>query len=191
MANRTDTRRRMLESAAELFRTQGYHATGMTQLVSESRAPKGSLYFHFPGGKEQLAAEAVQLSGERLAGVFREITAGAPDPATAIDLIVTALATSLSESDYRCGCPIATVALEAADSEPIRAACDQGYEGWLRDISAYFTERGLAEDRAASLATVVLSAIEGALLLARTRRDTTPLQAVAAHLHTTVEREFA
>src|SRR5947208_1901482 len=101
MVNRTDTRRRMLESAAELFRTQGYHATGMTQRVSESRAPKGSLYFHFPGGKEQLAAEAVRLSGERLAGQFREITAAAPDPATAIDLIVAALAASLSESDFR------------------------------------------------------------------------------------------
>ena len=191
MVHRTDTRRRMLESAAELFRTQGYHATGMTQLVSESRAPKGSLYFHFPGGKEQLAAEAVQLSGERLAEAFRELSASAPDPASAIDLIVTALATGLSESDFRHGCPIATVALEATSSDLIRAACDQGYEGWLHDISAYFTEHGLPEDRAASLATVVLSAIEGALLLARTRRDIAPLQAVAAHLHTTVEREFA
>ncbi|WP_020664516.1 TetR/AcrR family transcriptional regulator [Amycolatopsis benzoatilytica] len=191
MVHRTDTRRRMLESAAELFRTQGYHATGMTQLVSESRAPKGSLYFHFPGGKEQLAAEAVRLSGERLAGQFGELTANAPDPATAIERIVTALAAALSESDFRSGCPIATVALEATDSALIREACEQGYESWLHHLSAYFTAHGLAEERAASLATVVLSAVEGALLLARTRRDTAPMEAIAAHLHTTVEREFA
>jgi TetR/AcrR family transcriptional repressor of lmrAB and yxaGH operons len=181
----------MLESAAELFRTQGYHATGMTQLVSESRAPKGSLYFHFPGGKEQLAAEAVQLSGERLSGLLREIVDSAPDPAAGIDSVVAALAASLSESDFRCGCPIATVALEAGDSEPIREACEQGYGSWLGDLSAYFAQHGLAADRADSLATVVLSTIEGALLLARTRRDTAPLQTVAAHLHTTVEREFS
>ena len=65
MVRRTDTRQRMLDTAADLFQSQGYHATGLTQLTTAGGAPKGSLYFHFPGGKEQLAAEAVQLSSER------------------------------------------------------------------------------------------------------------------------------
>ncbi|WP_344869111.1 TetR/AcrR family transcriptional regulator [Amycolatopsis ultiminotia] len=191
MVHRTDTRRRMLDSAAELFRTQGYHATGLTQLVSAGKAPKGSLYFHFPGGKEQLAAEAVRLSGEQLGTQLAELAVSAPDPATAVDRIIEALAGSLTESGFSCGCPIATVALEAGDSEEIRTACDDSYSGWLAGLSAYFTAHGLPEDRATSLATVVLSAIEGALLLARTRRDRAPLQAVATHLHATVEREFS
>ncbi|MBB4688050.1 TetR/AcrR family transcriptional regulator [Amycolatopsis jiangsuensis] len=191
MVHRTDTRRRMLDSAAELFCTQGYHATGLTQLVAAGRAPKGSLYFHFPGGKEQLAAEAVRLSGERLGEQFRELTGTAPDPATGLDRIIDVLAAALAGSGFRGGCPIATVALEAGESEPIRTACDEGYSGWIDGLSGYFAGHGLSEDRAQSLATVVISAIEGALLLARTRRDVAPLRAVAEHLRATVEREFS
>ncbi|MEV6900796.1 TetR/AcrR family transcriptional regulator [Amycolatopsis sp. NPDC051372] len=192
MVRRTDSRRRMLDSAAELFQAQGYHATGLTQLVAAGGAPKGSLYFHFPGGKEQLAAEAVRLSSERVADVLTAVVTAAPNPASAIDAVVDALAASLTESGFRRGCPLATVALEAAaESEPIREACQDGYAGWHTRLTGYFTAQGLAVDRAASLATVVLASIEGALLFAKTRRDVTPLRDIAAHLHTTVEREFA
>jgi TetR/AcrR family transcriptional regulator, lmrAB and yxaGH operons repressor len=181
----------MLESAAVLFRRQGYHATGLTQLVSAGKAPKGSLYFHFPGGKEQLAAEAVRLSGDRLAEQMHELTANAPDPVSGVDRIVAALTTALAESGFHCGCPIATVALESGDSELIREACEEGYLGWLGELAEYFTEHGLETGRATALATVVLSAIEGALLLARTRRDVAPLLTIASHLRTTVEREYS
>ncbi|WP_326566504.1 TetR/AcrR family transcriptional regulator [Amycolatopsis rhabdoformis] len=190
MVRRTDTRRRMLESAAELFQTQGYHATGLTQLVAAGGAPKGSLYFHFPGGKEQLAAEAVQLSSSRVADALTAAVTAAPDPASAISAVVDALATSLISSDFQRGCPLATVALEA-DSEPLRSACETGYADWHTRLVSYFTDQGLPSDRATSLATVVLASIEGALLFAKTRRDVTPLRDIAAHLHTTVSREFS
>ncbi|WP_328604620.1 TetR/AcrR family transcriptional regulator [Amycolatopsis sp. NBC_00345] len=192
MVRRTDTRKRMLDSAAELFHSQGYHATGLTQLTSAVGAPKGSLYFHFPGGKEQLAAEAVRLSGERLCDVLRSLATAAPDPAAAVDLVVDTLAASLGDSDFERGCPLATIALDAAgESEAIRSACDDGYASWQDALAGYFTQQGLPAARAASLATVVLSSIEGALLFAKIRRDVTPLRTVAAHLHTTVEREFS
>lgn len=192
MVRRTDTRQRMLDTAADLFQTQGYHATGLTQLTTAGGAPKGSLYFHFPGGKEQLAAEAVRLSSERTGALLEAIVRDAPDPATGINRAVDALASFLAESDFQRGCPLATVALDAAaTSEPIREACADGYSSWHDILASYFAAQGLSTERADELATVVLATIEGGLLLARTRRDVAPLRAVAAHLHTTLDREFS
>ena len=192
MVRRTDTRQRMLDTAADLFQTQGYHATGLTQLTTAGGAPKGSLYFHFPGGKEQLAAEAVQLSSERTGAMFEAILRDAPNAATGIDRAVDALANFLTESDFQRGCPLATVALDAAAaSEPIREACADGYASWHSVLAVYLAGQGLPTERAEELATIVLAAIEGGLLLARTRRDLAPLRAVAAHLHSTLEREFS
>ncbi|QKV77932.1 TetR/AcrR family transcriptional regulator [Amycolatopsis sp. Hca4] len=192
MVRRTDTRQRMLDTAADLFQTQGYHATGLTQLTTAGGAPKGSLYFHFPGGKEQLAAEAVRLSSERTGALFDAILRDAPDPATGIDRAIDALAGVLTESDFQRGCPLATVALDAAPaSEPIRRACTDGYESWHVVLGDYLAGQGLSAGRADELATIVLAAIEGGLLLARTRRDLAPLRAVATHLHATLERELS
>ncbi|WP_284742966.1 TetR/AcrR family transcriptional regulator [Amycolatopsis sp. RTGN1] len=192
MVRRTDTRQRMLDTAADLFHSQGYHATGLTQLTTAGGAPKGSLYFHFPGGKEQLAAEAVRLSSERTGALLEAILRDAPDAVTAIDRAVEALAGFLTESDFQRGCPLATVALDAAaESEPIREACADGYSSWHEIFSNYLAEKQLSAERADELATVVLAAIEGGLLLARTRRDLAPLRAVATHLHATLDREFS
>lgn len=192
MVRRTDTRQRMLDTAAELFQTQGYHATGLTQLTTAGGAPKGSLYFHFPGGKEQLAAEAVRLSSSRTGEMLRAVVAEAPDPATGIDRVVGFLADTLLESDFQRGCPLATVALDAAGESPaIREACSDGYLSWHGTLADYLARQGLPAERADGLATVVLAAIEGGLLLARTQRDVAPLRAIATHLRTTLEREFS
>jgi AcrR family transcriptional regulator len=190
MAHRTDTRQRMLESAARLFHTQGYHATGLNQLVAASGTPKGSLYFHFPGGKEQLAAEAMRVSAQQLGEALRETAAAAPDPASAIGAVTELLSSALADSGFQLGCPLATVTLDAAaDSEPIRQACAEGYESWRVLIADVLAGHGLTADRAEALATVTLASLEGALLLARASHDTAPLHAVASHLRTTVERE--
>src|ERR1700710_2839579 len=119
MVRRTDTRQRMLDTAAELFHTQGYHATGLNQLISVGGAPKGSLYFHFPGGKEQLAAEALAVSGAQLCEVREKLFVQAPDAATGIESVVNTLAKSLLDSDFRRGCPLATVALDAASESEL------------------------------------------------------------------------
>ncbi|WP_410665679.1 TetR/AcrR family transcriptional regulator [Amycolatopsis sp. lyj-84] len=190
MVRRTDTRQRMLDSAAELFHQQGYHATGLNQLVAAVGAPKGSLYFHFPGGKEQLAAEAIRQSAERLCDMLRAIVANSPDVITGVENVVEALATSLEESDFQRGCPLATVALDASgDSEAIRQACADGYTSWHTLISEALNT--LDADKADHLATVVLAAVEGGLLLAKTLHDTAPLRAIAPHLRTTLERELS
>jgi TetR/AcrR family transcriptional repressor of lmrAB and yxaGH operons len=174
---KTDTRDRVLRTAASLFRSQGYHATGLNQVLAEGGAPKGSLYFHFPGGKEQLAVEALQLSAEEFAAELRQ--------AGSLDEALEVLGKRLVESDFRDGCPIATVALDvASDSDPIREACESSYAMWERMIAEFLDRKGVPDVQ--GLATVVLAMIEGALLRARTRRDLAPLQRVGKYLKTLV-----
>nr|WP_042190632.1 TetR/AcrR family transcriptional regulator [Kibdelosporangium sp. MJ126-NF4]CEL19481.1 transcriptional regulator, TetR family [Kibdelosporangium sp. MJ126-NF4]CTQ94720.1 transcriptional regulator, TetR family [Kibdelosporangium sp. MJ126-NF4] len=180
MAKKSDTRDRVLRTAATLFRAQGYHATGLNQVLAEGGAPKGSLYFHFPGGKEQLAVESLQLSGGELCEQLRL--------AQSLDDVLELLARRLVESDFRDGCPVATVALDAAgESESIREACDSAYQSWERVIADYLVGQGVAD--AEALATTVLSAVEGALLLSRTRKDVTPLLQVGEHLRILIFKE--
>ncbi len=180
----------MLESAADLFHTQGYHATGLNQLVSVGGAPKGSMYFHFPGGKEQLAAEALEISASRLASVLRQLLEAASDPGSAIAAVVDALSQNLTESDFRRGCPIATVAVDAGtESERIRDTCAGGYSSWQAIIADYLVHQGFSSDRASVLSVIALSSIEGALMLAKLNRDLAPMRAVGEHLRFTFTKE--
>ncbi|MFE7723089.1 TetR/AcrR family transcriptional regulator [Nocardia rhizosphaerihabitans] len=186
MTPRTDSRQRFLDAAADLFHTQGYHATGVNQLVSAGGAPKGSFYFHFPGGKEQLAAEAVVQSADALRALL-EAALESGD----IDGVFTALGTMLTDSNFQRGCPIATIALDAGDSEPIREACATGFDTWRTAIDDFLRAKGIPGERAEELSLVALAMLEGGLLLARTRRDLTPLRAVADHLRATLEQELS
>lgn len=180
MARRGETRERLLRTAAGLFQTQGYHATGLNQVVAEGRAPKGSLYFHFPGGKEQLAAESLALSAGELHARLRGVNS--------LDAALELFATRLVASGFRDGCPVATVALDAAgESEQIRAASVAAYASWLEVLVDFLVRQGISAERAPGLATTVLAAVEGALLLAKTQRDVTPLRQVGADLRVLIE----
>ncbi|SDD28628.1 TetR/AcrR family transcriptional regulator [Actinokineospora iranica] len=180
MARRTDTRERTLRTAAHLFRAQGYHGTGVNQVLTEGDLPKGSLYFHFPGGKEQLASEAVELVGGELRSWIEAILADAPDLPTGVITITESMAEHLAASDYRNGCPVGTLAQAANDVEGLRAACADMFASWHTVIRDQLTQHGFTE--ADHLATTLIAAIEGAQLLARNQRDTAPLHAVGAML---------
>ncbi len=180
-----DTRQRFLHTAADLFQRQGYHATGLNQVVTEGQAPKGSLYFHFPGGKEQLAAEAVVTGGAELSERLATLTARAAGAGEAIVALGRFFAARLLESDYTAGCPVATIALEAAGNADIRAACDGAYGEWLAVLTALLERHGVPSPVAN--AHLVLSTIEGALLLARVRRDITVITDVTTRLATMLE----
>jgi len=182
------TRAKLVASTAELLQKQGYHATGLAQIVADSGAPRGSLYFHFPGGKEELACAAIVAAGdawrERLVAVVGKST----DVGASIEACCEALARALVESDYEIGCPVATVALEAsASSEPVRQACADHFATWRRVLGERLRGAGLPAAQAERHATFVLAAVEGALLLARVERDVTPLRVVGKTLRAMVE----
>ncbi|GAA2807023.1 TetR/AcrR family transcriptional regulator [Saccharopolyspora taberi] len=178
----------MLDTAMGLFQRQGYHATGLNQVLKESEAPRGSLYFHFPGGKQQLAAEAVEVAGRRMCELIEELLRRAEDPEQAAALLVDAFSAVLEGSDFQSGCPIATVALEAtADSSEVRSACGGAYGSWLEVLESRFVDWGVPGDEAGDLAAVALSMVEGALLLARVQRDVSVLRAVGRRLAALLE----
>ena len=106
--------RRSSRRTGRLLRRQGYAATGLNEIVSRSGAPEGSLYFHFPGGKEELAASAMERTGEELRGAIAAVIAAMPSASASLSALIDALGAGLEASGYRDGCPIATITLEAA-----------------------------------------------------------------------------
>jgi TetR/AcrR family transcriptional repressor of lmrAB and yxaGH operons len=174
------TRERLVEAAATLLQRQGYHATGLLDVVAESGAPRGSLYFHFKGGKEELACAALEGAGTRWREVIEAIVNATPDPGEAIAAVCTFLGQALEASKFTEGCPLATVGLEASStSEPVRQTIARHYDGWLATIAARGVALGVPEEEANRFATFTLSAIEGALLLSKVKKTTQPLKDVA------------
>jgi AcrR family transcriptional regulator len=173
----SSTRDRIVETSAELFRSQGYNATGVKQIVTAAQAPFGSLYHFFPGGKEQLAAEAILVSGALYEQLIPAVLDPAPDPVTGVRDFFAGAAQHLVDTDYADACPIATVALEVSSvSEPMREACAQVFESWIEAGASRLRDAGVDPDRARELTIAMLAALEGAFVLARATRSTEPLR---------------
>jgi AcrR family transcriptional regulator len=173
----SNTRERIVQASAELFRRQGYSATGVKQIVEAARAPFGSLYHFFPGGKEQLGAEAIRLSGALYELLIPAVIDPAPDPVSGVRAFFSGAAEHLRETDYEDACPIATVALEvSSSSETMRRACADVFESWIVQGAARHTRAGLSRETARELTIGMLAALEGAFVLARALRSTEPLE---------------
>jgi TetR/AcrR family transcriptional regulator, lmrAB and yxaGH operons repressor len=182
-AQTVPAKERMLATAAELLQRQGYHGTGLAEVLAESGAPRGSMYFHFPGGKEQLACEALRASGAQWKARIAKIVEETKEPSNVIVRVCKALADELEASDYRLGCPLATVALEAAgDSEKIRETCSDHFASWEVIVAKHLEAHGAHPEAAKVAATVTLASLEGALLLARVYRSRVPIERVALAL---------
>lgn len=172
------TRARLLDATQDLIETGGYYGAGLNQVIAASGMPRGSLYFHFPGGKDQMVSEAVRRAGQDIGRAARDLAEAAPDAAALVAGMLGLLADRLAGSDWRKGCPVATVALElAAVNQELREVCAEVYDSW----ESVLRERLAADGYPAAdeLATTVLAMAEGALLLAKVRRSREPIDRVA------------
>ena len=174
----TDSRDRMLRAALALFQERGYAATSFHEVIARSGAPRGSIYHHFPGGKEQLAVEALRWYAGRtsasLAGAAAQGTAAA-----AVAGFITASRDALHRSGYRAGCPIAGVALDLPDADQsLHTVVAAAFADWRRVLAHAFEHDG------ATPSALVVAAVEGALMLARAERDTQPIDDVGQELLT-------
>jgi TetR/AcrR family transcriptional repressor of lmrAB and yxaGH operons len=177
MARAPDSKEKTVVAAVKLFSQRGYHGTALNDILDAGGSPRGSLYFHFPRGKEEIGEAASGLAGEAV----RQVIANAAETSDNIEdfltSIVQTMALNLERSAYSEGCPIATVALEtAAQSEILGAAARTAFQSWEQELKHGLERFGMKTGDADLVATAVLSQIEGALLLARTYRNLEPMR---------------
>jgi AcrR family transcriptional regulator len=173
----SETKDRILDTSGELFRRQGYMATGIKQIVEEAGAPFGSIYHFFPGGKEELGAETIRRSGLLYGLLFPEYVGPAVDLAKGVRAFFAGAAETLVETDYADACPIATVALEiSSTNEELREACADVFNLWIEGGVARFVEAGIKKRKARELVIEMLAALEGAFVLSRALRSVEPVK---------------
>ncbi|GAA3125714.1 TetR/AcrR family transcriptional regulator [Planomonospora alba] len=176
-----ETRRRLLDTTRDLIETGGYFGAGLNQVVAASGAPRGSLYFHFPGGKDQLVGESVRRAGREVGAELGALAEHEPDAPGLVTAVLRFLGDRLEESGWRKGCPVATVALEmAAVNDPLHEACSEVYRDWEAALRDRLAADGHPEPD--DTAVTVLALVEGALLLARAHRSREPLDRVARRI---------
>ncbi|NUS45280.1 MAG: TetR/AcrR family transcriptional regulator [Mycobacteriaceae bacterium] len=177
------TRARIVNAAARLMRRNGYHAMGLNDVVSSGRAPKGSLYHYFPGGKEQIAGEALRTAGQRVTASITTTLSAGGEVAENLRSFAQLLADDLERSEFRNGCPIATTTLDAAsDSDVIQSAAAKCFAEWHDTLAEWLRTRGHSATDAAELAALLVAAFEGALLTARAHRSSAPIHDIAETL---------
>lgn len=186
------TRDRILDAAAELYRRQGMPATGLKQISTAANAPFGSIYHHFPGGKEAISVEVIRREGVRY-GTFVGAQLAETDPVDGIPDLFENAGTLLESQDYSEACSIETIALEVASTnEALRLEAAEVFETWLTALAAWFGQLDLADDDCRRLAAITLTALEGAFVLCRTLRSIDPIvhagQGVQAAVRAAVDR---
>jgi TetR/AcrR family transcriptional regulator, lmrAB and yxaGH operons repressor len=180
---RSPARARMVRSAATLIRERGIHGTGLRQVVTHSGGPRGSLGRFFPGGKTQLVTEAIDVALVDLFGDLERTLGEAETFPEAISVIVTPWRRLLVDHDFALGCPLAATICDAADNDSLRTHVSEWLTRWRAPVADAYTRFGAPRAEAEAHATVLLAALEGALMLARAQRTIEPLD--------TVERFFA
>ena len=188
MAN--DSRARMVRSAAALISSRGMTATSFSEVLLDSGTPRGSIYHHFPYGKQQLAEDAIRWTSERVLARQRACPATTPPQVLAwfIDMWRQVVQTSSGST----GCVVAGVAIDTGTGEEaLITLVRETFRSWITLLTAQLETAGLPTDRAAALATTALAGMEGALILCRAEGTSAPLEAVAAQLTRLVPAEPA
>ncbi|MFF5546499.1 TetR/AcrR family transcriptional regulator [Streptomyces olivaceoviridis] len=182
---RRGPRERMVFSAAQLIRRQGVTATGMREVAAHADAPRGSLQHYFPGGKEQLVNEAVAWAGRYAGKRVDRFLAGLdrPTPSGLFAAMAAQWADEYTADGFAAGCPVAAATVDcAASGDSTREAAATAFATWRGPVAEALTGMGVPPSRAESLATLMISALEGAILMARAERDVRPLTTVVKEL---------
>lgn len=177
------TRDQIIETTSQLIELQGYHATGLNQIVAESGAPKGSLYHYFPDGKDEMVEEAIARSRDAIARRLQEGMNAYPSAKEAVPAFLRTLAHYVHASGYQAGGPITAVAVEVASTnQRLNAACRQAYRRWQGIIEQKLLADGCDAVRAKRLGRFTIAMFEGAILLSRSEQNVTPLLDAATEL---------
>ncbi|HEY8524785.1 MAG TPA: TetR/AcrR family transcriptional regulator [Acidimicrobiales bacterium] len=162
------TRQRLIRTTARLLRKQGYAATGLNQVMSEADAPKGSMYFHFPGGKEELAAAGLEYFNDRVMARMADGLARAGSVKEAVLRFLDDQMTYAARTEYREGCALAAVALDAASDHPgLAGVTRRSFAAWIDLFAEALEAEGQSPAEARQLASLITVTLEGAVVLAK------------------------
>jgi AcrR family transcriptional regulator len=176
------TKQRMIDSAVTLLRERGAAGITVESVLARSGAPRGSVYHHFPGGRSELILAAARRAGDLIATMIDESVA-ANDPHAALDRFVQFWKHSLTATDYLAGCPIVALTVDSHQDPPEAAELVRDiFTRWHLGLQNLLAAHGFPAERARRLATLVVSAIEGAVILCRAHRDARPLDDVLAEI---------
>lgn len=190
MSDAPSTRDRLVSAAARLLQERGYAATGLNDVLAAAGAPKGSLYHHFPDGKEGLAIAAAERAGERFLDTIRTDAAQSLDSADMVNRFADRLAGWLEQSDFKLGCPVATLTLEqAAESHRLAGTLAGVFTSWQEALARRIEADGVGTAQSKALAELALCTIEGALILARAQRSAAPVRGAAGTLAALISQQ--
>jgi TetR/AcrR family transcriptional regulator, lmrAB and yxaGH operons repressor len=189
-SKRGSTRAKMLVSAAEVLRERGAAGVTIDEILARSGAPRGSVYYHFPEGRNQILTEALQYAGEAITEVIDE--AATKGGLYLVRRFVEFWKDLLVESDFTAGCPVVAAAIGSADEEPqLSTVAGSIISHWRDALTRAFVADGFDEPDAASLAIMCIASLEGAVVLCRSTRLVDPLLDVAGQIEFLIKsREF-
>ena len=170
------TRERLIAAMTDALRRRGLHGIGLTELLAQAGAPKGVLYHHFPGGKVELAAAAIDDVVARMLRGLDTLLATTPDPIEATRRWMAGATARLSDTGFESGCPLATVALETTpDDRLLRSALDAAFARLRERIARALEQAGEPHESAQGIAALIVATYEGGLLQARVAQSTAPI----------------
>jgi TetR/AcrR family transcriptional repressor of lmrAB and yxaGH operons len=169
----------MIDGAVTLLALHGLEGTSFSDVLERSGAPRGSIYHHFPGGKDQLVGAAIELAGERALGVLDHLHGSSPKVVT--ESFLDLWREVLVRSNLRAGCAVLAVTV-ATDSPDLLDQAASIFRAWRGRLAELFVEGGMPGDAAARLAATLVAASEGAVVLSRAERSLEPFDLVAAEL---------
>ena len=180
---KTNTKDIFIDTASSLFANQGYHATGISEILKKSNAPKGSLYYYFPQGKEQLAQEALQKTAEKISTEILDVLAKASTPLEGLQQHLIYIAQKIEKDLFQPNVSISLIALETFSSnEIIRLECAHTFQQIQNIYKNNFLKMDLQEEYADFLAMTMVMLTEGAITLSLTKKNTQPLHQLANNL---------
>jgi len=172
----TNSRDKLLNAASMLFRKQGYNATSLSQITEVSESPRGSVYYYFPGGKEQLAKEAIKETGDKIKNYIKETLSLYESPAIGINEYIKRIAKQLEKTDERTTISLVAMSSEVwSTNETLRQICEEVYYDWEQVYVQSLMNSGYEKEEAKRLSTAIQSIIEGAYTLSLTKKSTEPL----------------
>ncbi|WP_314590195.1 TetR/AcrR family transcriptional regulator [Paenibacillus terrigena] len=177
MREKSNTRDHIVDIATRLFFVQGYHATGMSQIIQESHAPKGSLYYYFPNGKEELAQVCIEQQRKITTEILQLNFVKSDDFVSGVQTFFLGLADVIEQQQFQGVAPSCfwNAVETSCISNRLREACQETFDTWKLIMIERLKEEGCEGERAESIAMGIISLLEGSFVLALTYRNTEPL----------------